>query len=51
MLAGANPHDIDTLGRALRTAWLDFVRTGTPATDATWPPFTAAVPIVHHWRP
>ncbi|WP_281262784.1 carboxylesterase family protein [Streptomyces cahuitamycinicus] len=51
MLAGADPHDIDTLGRALRTAWLSFIRTGTPSTDTPWPPFTAAAPAVHHWRP
>ncbi|MCX3290415.1 carboxylesterase family protein [Streptomyces sp. NEAU-H22] len=51
MLAGADPHDIDTLGRALRTAWLGFIRTGTPTTDTPWPSFTAAAPAVHHWRP
>ncbi|GEC05071.1 hypothetical protein SSP24_27260 [Streptomyces spinoverrucosus] len=51
MLAGADPHDIDTLGRALRTAWLSFIRTGTPSTDTPWPPFTAAAPAVHHWHP
>jgi hypothetical protein len=30
MLAGADPYDIDTLGRRLHTAWLGFIRTGTP---------------------
>jgi hypothetical protein len=26
MLAGADPYDIDTLGRRLHTAWLGFIR-------------------------
>lgn len=30
MLAGARPRDIVTLGRRVRTAWLGFIRTGTP---------------------
>jgi len=30
MLAGADPHEIDTLGRRLRTAWLGFIRAGAP---------------------
>jgi hypothetical protein len=33
MLGGADPRDIDILGRRLRTAWLGFIRTGTPSTD------------------
>jgi para-nitrobenzyl esterase len=46
MLAGADPGDIDTLGRQVRSAWLGFIRTGTPGT--AWPRFTPNAPAVHH---
>ncbi|KOX12664.1 carboxylesterase/lipase family protein [Nocardiopsis sp. NRRL B-16309] len=49
MLAGARPDDIETLGRRLRTAWLGFVRTGTPNTGTPWPRFTADAPAIHYW--
>lgn len=48
MLAGADPRDIDTLGRQMRSAWLGFIRTGNPDTDPVWPRFTPAAPTVHH---
>lgn len=51
MLAGADPHEIDTLGRALRTAWLGFIRTGIPTTDTPWLQFTPATPALRHWQP
>jgi para-nitrobenzyl esterase len=47
MLAGADPCDVDTLGRQMRSAWLTFIRTGSPGTD--WPQFTPNAPTVHHW--
>ncbi|MEV6904842.1 carboxylesterase family protein [Amycolatopsis sp. NPDC051372] len=50
MLAGADPNDIETLGRHLRAAWLGFIRTGTPATEPPWPRFTADSAVVRHWR-
>ncbi|WIX76644.1 carboxylesterase family protein [Amycolatopsis carbonis] len=50
MLAGADPNDIDTLGRHLRAAWLGFIRTGTPATEPPWPQYTADSAAVRHWR-
>lgn len=50
MLVGAHPNDVDALGRRLRSAWLGFVRTGTPDTDTPWPRFTAAAPATHHWH-
>jgi hypothetical protein len=46
MLAGANPRDIATLGCQMRSAWLNFIRTGTPGT--AWPQFTPNAPTVHH---
>jgi para-nitrobenzyl esterase len=49
MLTGADPRDLDVLGRRLRSAWLDFTRTGTPTADESWPRFTAENPTVHHW--
>ena len=48
MLAGADPRDIDTLGHQMRSAWLGFIRTGTPDTDPAWPRFTPTAPTVHH---
>jgi len=50
MLAGADPRDIETLGRRMRTAWLGFVRTGMPETDTPWPQYTPDTPIGYHWR-
>ncbi|MFF9803325.1 carboxylesterase family protein [Streptomyces rochei] len=50
MLAGAHPDDLDTLGRRLRTAWLDFIRTGTPTTDTPWPQFTADTQAIRRWH-
>jgi para-nitrobenzyl esterase len=50
MLAGADPYDIDTLGRRLHTAWLGFIRTGTPTADTPWPQYAAASPASHHWN-
>lgn len=41
MLAGADPHDIEILGHRMGTAWLGFIRTGTPATETPWPQYTA----------
>jgi para-nitrobenzyl esterase len=49
MLAGADPVDVDTLGRQVRAAWLSFIRTGTPDTDTGWPRFTRSAPAVRHW--
>lgn len=49
MLAGADPRDIDTLGRQVRSAWLSFVRTGSPDTDHVWPRFTPDAPAVRHF--
>ena len=46
MLAGADPRDIATLGCQMRSAWLGFIRTGTPGT--AWPQFTPNAPTVHH---
>jgi para-nitrobenzyl esterase len=46
ILAGADPGDIDILGRQMRSAWIDFIRTGTPG--AAWPRFTPSAPVVHH---
>jgi len=46
MLAGADPRDIDTLGRQMRSAWIGFIRTGTP--DIAWPRFTPSGRTVHH---
>jgi para-nitrobenzyl esterase len=43
---GADPGDIDILGRQMRSAWIDFIRTGTPG--AAWPRFTPSAPVVHH---
>jgi para-nitrobenzyl esterase len=48
MLAGADPRDIDTLGRRMRSAWLGFIQTGTPGTDSAWAQFTPDAPTVHH---
>ncbi|MDX3696515.1 carboxylesterase family protein [Streptomyces europaeiscabiei] len=50
MLAGAHPDDLDTLGRRLRTAWLGFIRTGTPTTDTPWPQFTADTQTIRRWH-
>ncbi|WLW50346.1 carboxylesterase/lipase family protein [Streptomyces sp. YU58] len=50
MLAGAHPDDLDTLGRRLRTAWLGFIRTGTPTTDTPWPRFTSDTRATHRWH-
>jgi para-nitrobenzyl esterase len=47
MLAGADPRGIDTLGRETRSAWLTFIRTGTPG--PAWPPFTPDAPAVRHF--
>jgi len=49
MLAGADPKDLDTLGRRVRAAWLGFIRTGAPPSDLKWPQHTAATPTVYHW--
>lgn len=50
MLAGAHPDDLDTLGRRLRTAWLGFIRTGTPTTDTPWLQFTADTQAIRRWH-
>jgi para-nitrobenzyl esterase len=50
MLAGADPADIETLGRRVRTVWLNFVRTGAPVGDGEWRQHTATSPAVYHWR-
>jgi para-nitrobenzyl esterase len=47
MLAGADPRDIDALGRQVRSAWLTFIRTGAP--DAGWSRFTPDTPAVRHF--
>jgi para-nitrobenzyl esterase len=47
MLAGADPRDINTLGRETRSAWLTFIRTGVPGSG--WPPFTPDAPAVRHF--
>ncbi|MEJ2865158.1 carboxylesterase/lipase family protein [Actinomycetospora flava] len=43
MLRGADwDDDVEPLGAVVRAAWLRFVRTGDPSTDAVpWPPHTA----------
>ena len=43
MLRGADwDADVEPLGAVMRAAWLRFVRTGNPATDALpWPPHAA----------
>ncbi|MFJ4784783.1 carboxylesterase/lipase family protein [Streptomyces sp. NPDC088794] len=46
MLAGADPHAFETLGRRVRTAWLGFIRDGAPAADAPWPRYMADLPHV-----
>jgi len=50
MLAGADPKDVDTLGRRMRAAWLSFVRTGAPASEARWRQHTPATPTEYHWN-
>jgi para-nitrobenzyl esterase len=47
MLAGADPRDIDALGRQVRSAWLTFIRTGAP--DAGWSRFTPDTAAVRHF--
>jgi para-nitrobenzyl esterase len=49
MLAGADPSDIDALGRRLRGAWLGFIRAGAPTADPPWPQYTGDSPVDHHW--
>ncbi|HEU5031789.1 MAG TPA: carboxylesterase family protein [Spirillospora sp.] len=40
-LDGAAPEDLSTLGRAMHTAWINFVRTGDPQVPG-WSPVTPA---------
>jgi len=49
MLAGADPKDVESLGRRLRAAWLSFIHTGDPNTDGDWSRFTARSPTLRHW--
>ncbi|MEZ0054270.1 para-nitrobenzyl esterase [Mycobacterium sp. MAA66] len=49
MLAGADPHDIDTLGTQMRSAWVGFIRNGNPSADAAWARFTPDTSIVRHF--
>ncbi|MFD4502837.1 hypothetical protein [Streptomyces sp. NPDC058457] len=45
----ARPEDMEGLSRRVRTAWLDFVRTGTPGTDTPWPQHTGHSDSTYHW--
>lgn len=49
--AGADPNDVDALGRRMRATWLTFVRTGEPANETLWRQHTPATPSVYHWIP
>ncbi|MER6378666.1 carboxylesterase family protein [Streptomyces sp. NPDC001250] len=50
MPAGVRPQDIESLGRRVCTAWLGFIRTGTPTTDTPWPQHTAHSSSTYHWQ-
>jgi para-nitrobenzyl esterase len=50
MLAGADPLDVERLGKRLRAAWLGFVRDGAPAVDESWQQYIADTSAVHVWN-
>ncbi|GAB17546.1 putative carboxylesterase [Gordonia effusa NBRC 100432] len=49
MLRGTPPMVVASLGSRMRTAWLDFVRTGAPDPAIGWAKYTPKTPNVYRW--